>query len=151
MGPAPIWLESELNKIIEVRGRYEWEGIYVHKWLIHFVIQQKLTQYYKAAIRQLKKIYIYRAPAWCPQITRELPDAENLHIRCQKYCDRNKIQEEKEAKVGEIPLGDQEPDAWARRNKTLGPAKDLLGAWNSITIAPYKVRARNGPVMDKPK
>ena len=31
MGPAPIWLESELNKIIEVRGRYEWEGIYVHK------------------------------------------------------------------------------------------------------------------------
>ena len=43
-------LESELNKIIEVRGRYEWEGIHVHIWLIHFVVQQKLTQYYEAAI-----------------------------------------------------------------------------------------------------
>lgn len=55
--------------------------------------------------------------------------------------------------VGEAPSGNQKPDSWARRTKTLGPAKDLLDAWNSATVSPYKVRVRNGPVtaMDKPK
>lgn len=71
--------------------------------------------YYEAAIPQLKKLY--RAPTWCLQITGELPDVENLRIRCQKYCDRNsflsqtRIQEEKKAKVGEAPSGDQKPDS----------------------------------------
>ena len=31
------------------------EGIYVYVWLIHFVVQQKLTQHCKATIPQLKK------------------------------------------------------------------------------------------------
>ena len=31
------------------------EGIYVHMWLIHFAVQQKLTQHCKATILQFKK------------------------------------------------------------------------------------------------
>ena len=31
------------------------EGIYVHVWLIHFAVQQKLTQHCKATILQQKK------------------------------------------------------------------------------------------------
>ena len=38
-----------------VQGRPKREGIYVYLWLIHFVVQQKLTQYYKTIICQLKK------------------------------------------------------------------------------------------------
>ena len=36
-------------------------GIYVHIWLIHFVVQQKLTQHCKATIFQLKKKRIEKA------------------------------------------------------------------------------------------
>ena len=36
-------------------GRLKRKGIYVYIWLIHFVEQQKLTQYHKAIILQLKK------------------------------------------------------------------------------------------------
>jgi len=32
------------------------EGIYVHMWLIHFAVQQKLTPHYKATILQYKLI-----------------------------------------------------------------------------------------------
>ena len=38
-----------------VGGRPEREGMYVHLQLIHFVVQQKLTQHCKAVILQLKK------------------------------------------------------------------------------------------------
>ena len=38
-----------------LRGRSEREGMYVYIWLIHFAVQQKLTQYSKAIICQLKK------------------------------------------------------------------------------------------------
>jgi len=33
-----------------VGGRLRREGTYVYIWLIHFVVQQKLTQHYKASI-----------------------------------------------------------------------------------------------------
>ena len=38
-------------------GRSRREGIYIfiYMWLIHFIVQQKLTQHYKATIPQLKK------------------------------------------------------------------------------------------------
>ena len=36
-------------------GRLEKEGIYIYLWLIHVVVQQKLTQHYKAIILQFKK------------------------------------------------------------------------------------------------
>ena len=36
-------------------GRLQREGIYVYIWLIHFVVEQKLTQHCKAIICQLKK------------------------------------------------------------------------------------------------
>ena len=35
--------------------RLQREGTYVYKWLIHFVVQQKLTHPCKAIILQLKK------------------------------------------------------------------------------------------------
>ena len=35
-----------------VRGRIAREGIYVYIWLIHAVVQQKLTQYCKEIIFQ---------------------------------------------------------------------------------------------------
>ena len=38
-----------------VGGRLQREGIYVYIELIHFVVQQKLTQHCKAIILQLKK------------------------------------------------------------------------------------------------
>ena len=31
------------------------EGMYVHMWLIHFAVQQKLTQHCKATVLQFKK------------------------------------------------------------------------------------------------
>ena len=37
--------------------RYKREGIYVYTQLIHFVVQQKLTQHCKATIPQLKQKY----------------------------------------------------------------------------------------------
>ena len=36
-----------------VGGRSKREGIYVYVWLIHFLVQQKLTQYCKAIIIHL--------------------------------------------------------------------------------------------------
>ena len=39
----------------EKRGRFYREGIYIYLWLIHVVVWQKPTQYYKAIILQLKK------------------------------------------------------------------------------------------------
>ena len=36
----------------KVNMRLKREGIYVYIWLIHFIIQQKLTQYCKAIILQ---------------------------------------------------------------------------------------------------
>ena len=36
-------------------GKSNREGIYVCLWLIHFTVQQKLTQYCKATILQKKK------------------------------------------------------------------------------------------------
>ena len=38
----------------EVEGRFKREGIYVHLWLIHTVVQQKPTQHCKAIILQFK-------------------------------------------------------------------------------------------------
>ena len=38
-----------------VGGRLQREGIYVYIELIHFVVQQKLTQHCKAIILQFKK------------------------------------------------------------------------------------------------
>ena len=38
-----------------VGGRFKREGIYVYVQLIHFVVQQELTQYCKAIILQLKE------------------------------------------------------------------------------------------------
>ena len=38
-----------------VGGRSQREGIYVYIQLIHFVVQQKITQHCKATISQLKK------------------------------------------------------------------------------------------------
>ena len=38
-----------------MRGRSKREGIYVYIQMIHFVIQQKVTQHCKATIPQLKK------------------------------------------------------------------------------------------------
>ena len=46
-----------------VGGRPEREGMYVHLQLIHFVVQQKLTQHCKAVILQLKKKNQSDAPA----------------------------------------------------------------------------------------
>ena len=43
-----------------VRRRFRREGTYVYVWLIHFVVQQKLTQHYKASIPPSKKMF-YRA------------------------------------------------------------------------------------------
>jgi len=37
-----------------VRGRLKGEGIYVYLHLIHIVVQQKVTQYCKAIILQIK-------------------------------------------------------------------------------------------------
>ena len=36
------------------RWKSKKEGIYVHMWLIHFAVQQKLTQQCKVTIRQLE-------------------------------------------------------------------------------------------------
>ena len=38
-----------------VGGRCKREGIYVYIQLIHFIVQQKLTQHCKATLPQLKK------------------------------------------------------------------------------------------------
>ena len=38
-----------------VGRRSKEEGLYVYEWLIHFAVQQKLTQHCKATIYQLKK------------------------------------------------------------------------------------------------
>ena len=38
-----------------MRGKPKREGIYVYTELIHFIAQQKLTQYYKAIILQGRK------------------------------------------------------------------------------------------------
>ena len=38
-----------------VEGRLKRKGIYVYLQLIHFILQQKLIQYFKAIILQLKK------------------------------------------------------------------------------------------------
>ena len=46
---------------LKVGGETKREGAYVHLWLTHFVVQQKLTQHYKAIILQLKKIIIQRS------------------------------------------------------------------------------------------
>ena len=43
-----------------VGGRSKREGIYVYIWLIHFVVQQKLTQHCKATILQKKR----RGSSW---------------------------------------------------------------------------------------
>ena len=40
---------------VGVRGKLSREGIYADTWLIHIVVQQKLTQHCKAIIFQLKK------------------------------------------------------------------------------------------------
>ena len=45
-----------------VGGRSKREGIYIHIELIHFALQQKLTQYCKAIIFHLKKIDPYQPP-----------------------------------------------------------------------------------------
>ena len=37
---------------VGVRGKLKREGIYVYIWLIHVVVQQKLTQHYKAIVFQ---------------------------------------------------------------------------------------------------
>ena len=39
----------------DVGGRIKEEEIYAYLWLIHTVVQQKLTQHFKAIILQLKK------------------------------------------------------------------------------------------------
>ena len=38
-----------------MEGRLKRKGIYVYLQLIHFILQQKLIQYFKAIILQLKK------------------------------------------------------------------------------------------------
>ena len=38
-----------------VEGRLKRKGIYVYLQLIHFILQQKLIQYFKSIILQLKK------------------------------------------------------------------------------------------------
>ena len=43
---------------IRVRGRLKREGIYICLQLIHFIVQQKLTQHCKAIILQFKKRYL---------------------------------------------------------------------------------------------
>ena len=43
----------------EVGGRFKREGIYVYLWLIHVDVWQKLTQYCKAIILQLKIINLF--------------------------------------------------------------------------------------------
>ena len=45
-----------------VGGRSKREGIQVYIQLIHFIVQQKLTQHYKAIICQLKKNKDYSSP-----------------------------------------------------------------------------------------
>ena len=40
------------------------EGIYVYVWLIHFAVQQKLTQHCKATILQLKKKSVLSTYTW---------------------------------------------------------------------------------------
>ena len=47
----------------EVGGRFKREGTYVCLWLIHADVWQKLTQYYKAIILQLKINKILRRQA----------------------------------------------------------------------------------------
>ena len=39
----------------EVRGMLRGGGVYVYRWLIHAVVQQKLTQHCQIIILQLKK------------------------------------------------------------------------------------------------
>ena len=40
------------GKGVGVGGKLKREGIYVYIWVIHIVVQQKLTQHYKAIIFQ---------------------------------------------------------------------------------------------------
>ena len=40
-----------------VGGRSNRDGIFVHKWLIHFIVQQKLTQPCKATLFPIKNDY----------------------------------------------------------------------------------------------
>ena len=42
------------NGIGEVGERLKGKGVYVYIWLIHDVVQQKLTQHFKAVILQFK-------------------------------------------------------------------------------------------------
>ena len=39
----------------ELGGKSKQEGIYVYLELIHFIVQQKLAQHFKATISQLKQ------------------------------------------------------------------------------------------------
>ena len=44
----------------EMGGRFKRVEIYVYLWLIHADISEKTTKFYKAIVRQLKNIYIYK-------------------------------------------------------------------------------------------
>ena len=46
---------TQCSVVTQIGGKSKKEGIYVYIWLIHFILQQKLTQHCKATILQLKK------------------------------------------------------------------------------------------------
>ena len=59
-----------------VEGRSRREGIYVYIQLIHFIVQQKLTQHCKATIFQLK-IYIRRAQIKLLEMKNAISEVKN--------------------------------------------------------------------------
>ena len=61
---APCSVMTWRNGMGSVGGRLNKEKIYVYIWLIHVVVQQKLTQPCGAIILQLKIIFLKKALAF---------------------------------------------------------------------------------------
>ena len=51
-GPKDYHTESQKEKNTSYRWKKKKEGIYVYIQLIHFAIQEKITEHYKATLRQ---------------------------------------------------------------------------------------------------
>ena len=55
-GALLLLLQSMRSQKVGPGGKSKQEGIYVYLELIHFIVQHKLAQHFKAIISQLKQI-----------------------------------------------------------------------------------------------
>ena len=71
----------------EVGGRFKREGTCVYLWLIHVDVWQKLTQYCKATVLQLKIYFFFKVKlstesrALLAQMVKNLPTIQETHVQ----------------------------------------------------------------------